>query len=98
MRDPHRAALVIRHLHDIAGLSGATLGDVTREDPRVARFDPAGSLPVHPYRGQRIACSRAIRSAVEGCVENSFIMTFPPVKGLMMNMWAVAGEASIGMR
>ena len=37
-----------------------------------------------------------MRSSVEGCVENSRIMLWPE-NGLMMNMWAVEGEASIGM-
>ena len=45
----------------------------------------------------RICISRAMRCSVEGCVENSRIMD-PPLNGLMMNMWAVAGEASMGMR
>lgn len=45
----------------------------------------------------RIAWRRAIRSSVEGCVEKSR-SSDPPLNGLIMNMWAVAGEASMGSR
>ena len=38
-----------------------------------------------------------MRSSVGGCVENSF-MNAEPLNGLMMNMCAVAGDASIGIR
>src|ERR1035441_5980619 len=44
----------------------------------------------------QMACRRAMRSSVEGCVENRRMMLWP-VKGLMMNMWAVEGEASMGI-
>src|SRR5579875_3329938 len=54
-------------------------------------------LPVHADLVHRSACRRSMRSSVEGCVENSRIMV-SPVNGLIMNIWAVAGEASIGMR
>src|SRR5262249_14957352 len=96
MGDTHRAALVIDHLDHRAGLGAGAPGDVAREDPRMAGRDAVRALAANPYRSQRIACSRAIRSSVEGCVEKSFIMTSPPVKGFTMNMWAVAGDASMG--
>ena len=38
-----------------------------------------------------------MRSSVDGCVENSLISHWP-VFGLMMNMCAVAGVASMGIR
>ena len=39
----------------------------------------------------------AMRSSVGGCVENS-LMNADPLNGLMMNMCAVAGDASMGIR
>ena len=38
-----------------------------------------------------------MRSSVGGCVENNF-MKADPLNGLMMNMCAVEGDASIGIR
>jgi hypothetical protein len=69
------------------------IGDVAREDPRVAGGNAAGSLAVDADFVHRMACNRAMRSAVAGCVENRRIMLWP-VNGLMMNMWAVAGGAA----
>jgi hypothetical protein len=45
----------------------------------------------------RICRSRAMRSAVDGCVDNMF-ENHCPVDGLMMNKCAVEGLASMGMR
>ena len=97
MSGAERAALRIDHLHHSAGFGAAAVGHVTRKDPRMSGGDPVGPLAVDAYFVQRIACSRAMRSAVEGCVEKSLDHP-PPPNGLMMNMCAVAGVASIGIR
>src|SRR5262249_18002301 len=97
MGRPQRTALGIGHSHRRSRLRAVTVGNVARENPRVPRGHPVGSLAVYPDFVHRIACSRAMRSSVEGCVENSRMMLCP-VNGLMMNMCAVAGEASIGIR
>ena len=98
MSDAERTPIRIENGHDRAGLGIAPVGDIARKDPRVPGRDAIGAFAVDPYFDQRIACSLAIRSAVDGCVENSFEKTPPPPNGMMMNMCAVAGEASIGMR
>jgi hypothetical protein len=98
MSDPQCAALLIDDLHDIASRRVPSLDDVRREDPGMSGRNAVRALTGNPNRGQRIACSRAIRSAVDGCVENSFMKMSPPLNGFTMNRWAVAGEASIGIR
>lgn len=66
MGDAERAAVRAGHLHDGAGLGTAAVGYVTRENPGVAGGEAAGRLAVDADFGQRIACRRAMRSAVEG--------------------------------
>src|SRR4051794_13887603 len=60
--------------------------------------DAIGAFAVDADFDQRIACSLAMRSAVDGWVEKSFEKTPPPPNGITINMWAVAGLASSGMR
>src|SRR5690348_13696221 len=97
MGRPQRTALIVGHFDRCARLCAVPVRDVACENPGVAGKHAAGGFPVHPDFDHRMACRRAIRSSVEGCVENSRIRLWP-VNGLMMNMWAVAGEASIGIR
>jgi len=97
MRRAQRAAAEVRHLYGFTGLGAIAIGDVARKNPRMAGGNAAGCLPVDADFVHRMACKRAIRSAVAGCVENRRIMLWP-VNGLMMNIWAVAGDASMGMR
>src|SRR5690348_1817068 len=97
MRGAEGTAAPVRHLHRFARLGAVAVRDVAGENPRVAGGDALGRLPVDPHFVHRMACRRAIRSSVEGCVENSRIRLLP-VNGLMMNRCAVAGEASIGIR
>src|SRR5712692_1717684 len=97
MRRADRAIARVHYLHRLARLCTAAIGDVAGEDPRMAAGDSIGGLAIDSDFVQRIACSRAIRSSVEGCVENRRMMLCP-VNGLMMNMWAVEGVASMGMR
>ena len=98
MSDAERTPVRIEDRDYGAGLGAASVGDITRKDPRVPGRDAIGAFTVDPYLDQRIACSLAMRSAVDGCVENSFEKTPPPPNGMMMNMCAVAGLAYIGMR
>ena len=97
MRSAERLSPLVGYFDGGASLRAIAVGEVAGEDPRMTGGDPAGRLPVHADFVHRIACKRAIRSSVEGWVENRRIMLWP-VNGLMMNMWAVAGEASIGIR
>ena len=73
------------------------LDDVACEDPGMTGGYTVGSLAVDFDFRQRIACRRAIRSSVEGCVEKSRISAWP-LNGLTMNRCCVAGEASMGIR
>ena len=58
-------------------------------------FDSLGRRANSVYRDASASSrSRAMRSSVEGCVENSRIM-LSPLKGLMMNRCAVAGFTSV---
>src|SRR4051812_7773799 len=97
MRRSDRAIARVHHLHRIPGLGAAAVREVAGEDPRMAARHTIGGLAIYADFIQQLACRRAIRSSVEGCVENSRMM-LSPVKGLMMNMCAVEGVASIGMR
>ena len=92
-----RPPALVRDSYSFARLGAVPIRDVARKDPRVPGGDAIGRLPVDPHFVHRWACSRAMRFSVEGCVENRFIRLLP-VNGWMMNMWAVAGEASMGMR
>src|SRR6185312_6346309 len=87
----------VRHLHDVSRQRSVAIRQVAREDPRVAAGKALGGLPVNPDFVHRMACKRAMRSSVDGCVENRRMSDWP-VNGLTMNMWAVEGVASIGMR
>lgn len=67
-----------------------------------SRISVAGGAPRVGWRrgpkAQRAsASSRAMRFSVEGWVEKSRISAWP-LNGWMMNMCAVAGEASMGIR
>ena len=97
MRHAERPALRVDYLYDGARLGAAPVDYVTGKDPWMPRGDAAGAFPVDANFDQRIACSRAMRSAVEGWVENRFAH-IPALNGLMMNRCAVAGVASIGIR
>src|SRR3954453_2603911 len=87
----------VADLHRFARLSAVPIDNVARENPGMTGGDPVGRLPVDADFVHRNACRRAIRSWVEGCVENSRIR-LSPVNGLIINMCAVAGEASMGIR
>lgn len=66
--------------------------------PDASRAAPLWEMRTHgKWLNYASASSRRIRSSVAGWVEKRRIIA-PPPKGLMMNMCAVAGEASIGMR
>jgi hypothetical protein len=91
------AASLVGDLHGLAMQGAAAIGYVTGENPRVAGGGALGRLPVDADFIHRMACKRAMRSSVDGCVENRRISDCP-VKGLMMNMWAVEGVASMGIR
>src|SRR5581483_5083772 len=97
MRCSERPSAWIGNFHRLARLSAVAISDITGEDPGVPAADAIGGFPIDPDLIHRIACRRAMRSSVEGCVENSRIRLWP-VNGLMMNRCAVAGEASIGIR
>src|ERR1035437_2002791 len=89
--------------HRLAGLGAIAIGDIAGENPGVPAGHAVGAFAADAdfilriHRIHRAACKRAMRSSVEGWVENKR-MTLWPKKGLTMNMWAVAGEASMGMR
>src|SRR4051794_11116492 len=97
MSGPERPSARVRDSDGLARLDAVPLCDVAGENPGMAGGDPIGRLPVHLDFVHRNACRRATRSSVEGCVENRRMRLWP-VNGLMMNMCAVAGDASIGMR
>ena len=97
MRHAKRAPLRIDHLDHRARRRMIALDDVAGENPGMSGCYPVGGFTIDFDFGQRIACRRAIRSSVEGCVENIRVKNCP-VNGLMMNRCCVAGEASIGIR
>src|ERR1035437_6722080 len=87
-------------LDRLARLGAIAIGDIAGENPGVAAGHAVRALAADAdfiRRIHRAACKRAIRSSVEGWVENRRMMLWPE-KGLMINMWAVAGEASMRMR
>src|SRR6185369_1796829 len=88
----------VDHLHDRAGFSAAASGHVTGKNPRMAGSDAVRAFAADTYLDQRIAWSRAMRSAVDGCVEKSLDSPPAPPSGFMMNRCAVAGVASMGIR
>ena len=97
VRRAQRPAPRIGHLDGLARLGAIAIGDIAGEDPRVPGGHAVGALAGHADFIHRISCKRAMRSSVDGWVENRRMKLWP-VKGLMMNMWAVEGEASMGMR
>ena len=66
MSHADRPALRIDDLDGGARLSAAAIDYIARENPGMPGGDAVGSLAVDSYFGQRIAWSRAMRSAVEG--------------------------------
>src|SRR5262249_37565539 len=84
VRNAQRATLGIEHWPGSARGGRAAIYYVAREDPGMSGSDTVRALAVNPYAGQRvrIAWSRAMRSAVDGCVEKSFMTKSPPLKGL----------------
>ena len=104
MRQAQGAPLGIGHPNGIARLRAGTIHNVRSEQPRMPRRRPFSSLPgnanrVHSYaaRPPRRLSSRAMRCSVAGCVENRFAK-LARVKGLMMYICDVTGDASIGIR
>ena len=97
VRRAQRTAPQVGDLHRTARLGAIAIGDIAAEDPGMAAGHPVGAFAAHADFIHRASCKRAIRSSVEGWVENRR-MKLCPVNGLMMNMCAVEGEASIGMR
>ena len=111
MRGAERPAAKVGDFDGLAGLRTVAVEKVAGEDPRVTGRDSVGSFAVdadfeHVSGGRtgrpaplayRMASKRAIRSSVEGWVENRRIRLWP-VNGLTMNMCAVDGLASIGIR
>ena len=96
MSGPERATARVADLNRLARLGAVPVRDVACENPGMPGGGPVGRLPVDADFVHRNACRRAILSSVDGCVENSRMMV-SPVNGLMMNMCAVAGEASMGI-
>ena len=88
MRHADDPALGVGHTDGVAGLGIAAIGDVARKDPGMAAGRAIGSLAVYfdeiqralyrrrRYASPRMASRRAIRSSVEGWVENRRVM--PP--------------------
>src|ERR1019366_1746706 len=100
VRGAERAAARVGDLDGLAGLGAIAIGDIAGENPGVPAGHTVGAFAADLdliHRVHRAACKRAIRSSVEGWVENRRMMLLP-VNGLMMNMCAVEGEASMGMR
>src|ERR1019366_3206241 len=100
MSRAQRASPRVGDPHRLARLGAIAIGDIARENPGVTAGHAVRALAADAdfiRRIHRAACKRAIRSSVEGWVENRRMMLWPE-KGLMINMWAVAGEASMGMR
>ena len=103
MERAEQAVTGIKNENRIAGLGSPPIDDVARIDPGMARGDAVCCFSIYPdaihaeYTRFLSAASAATRSSVGGWVENSF-MNAEPLNGLMMNMCAVAGDASIGMR
>src|SRR3954454_19071422 len=97
MSRAERASAGVRDLDSLPRLDAVPFCNVAGKNPGMTGGDPIGRLPVDADFLHRNACRRAIRSSVEGCVENRRIKLWP-VNGLMMNMCAVAGEASMGIR
>src|ERR1700722_11089419 len=104
MRGPERSPARIGHNDGLAGSSLAAIEKVAREYPGMAGCDAVGPFPINPDGVQvlslascqaprRIASSRAIRSSVDGWVENRRMRVWPE-NGLMMNKCAVAGFTS----
>src|ERR1035438_10108854 len=83
-------------LDRMARLGAIAVGDIAGENPGVAAGHAVRAFAAHADFIHRGACRRAMRSSVEGWVEKRR-MKLCPVKGLMMNMWAVDGEASMGI-
>ena len=70
VRRAERPAARVGDLDGAARLGAVAIGDVAGENPGMAGGDPVGRLPVDPDFVHRIACRRAMRSSVEGWVEN----------------------------
>ena len=62
------------HADGFAGLGSAAVDDVAGEDPGMPRGHAIGRFAIDTDFGQRMACRRAMRCSVEGCVENSRMM------------------------
>src|SRR5579863_4727477 len=97
MGHAERPAAEVGDLHGGAGLDAVEICNVAGKDPGMAGGDPIGRLPVHSDGVHLMACRRAMRSSVDGCVEKSR-MNQAPVCGCMINRCAVEGVASMGMR
>ena len=83
MRDAQRPGALIDDAHHAAGSCIARIQNIALEYPGVAGFKAGRALTTYADGVERICCSRAIRSAVLGCVENIFTSD-PPLKGFMM--------------
>jgi hypothetical protein len=78
-----RLSTLIDHAHRTARERIALIQNIALEDPGVSGFKARCALAIYADGVERICCSRAIRSAVLGCVENIFAIA-PAENGFMM--------------